>query len=224
MSDLPMPPSRQIRAAHTSATVTVYQAYAPGIAVPAAERGRFGPGFKRGRMTWIKPSFLWMMYRSDWATAPGQEHVLAVELRRDGFEAALAQAAASSYLPRLHASREVWQRELRRAPVRFQWDPERDLQLRPLPWRSLQLGLSGAVVDRYVDEWTVGIADVTALAHRVRTLLRDGDRAGAAALLPSERPYPLPDALAARVDADPVDADPTADDPTVADPIVSAAF
>ncbi|TDU06449.1 uncharacterized protein DUF4291 [Streptomyces sp. 846.5] len=197
-------PSRQIRAAHTVETVTVYQAYGPAIAATAAATGRFGSGFKRERMTWIKPSFLWMMYRSDWASAPGQERVLAVELRRDGFEAALDRAAASSYLPRLHNSREAWKRELRRSDVRFQWDPERDLDLRTLPWRSLQLGLSGVAVDAYVDEWTIGITDVTDLAHRVRDLRRVGDTAGAVALLPVERPYPLPDGLAARVDAAPL--------------------
>jgi hypothetical protein len=26
--------------------------------------------------TWVKPSFLWMMYRSGWATTPGQERIL----------------------------------------------------------------------------------------------------------------------------------------------------
>ena len=196
-------PSRQIRAAHTVETITVYQAYGPAIAATAAATGRFGAGFKRERMTWIKPSFLWMMYRSDWASAPGQERVLAVELRREGFEAALARAAASSYLPRLHASRDEWKRDLRRSEVRFQWDPERDLDLRPLPWRSLQLGLSGAAVDAYVDEWTVGIEDVTDLAHHVRDLRRAHDIAGAAALLPVERPYPAPDSLAPRIDGHP---------------------
>ena len=194
-------PDRRIRAVHTARTITVYQAFSPVIALPAAERGRFGPGFRRGRMTWIKPSFLWMMYRSSWATAPGQEHVLAVELDRDGFHAALEQAAASSYTPRLHASHDQWRRELRRSAVRFQWDPERDLHLRALPWRSLQLGLSGEAVDRYVDEWTVGITDVTAQAHRIRDLLRTHEHDAAAALLPPEHPYPLPTALAARIDA-----------------------
>jgi hypothetical protein len=42
--------------------------------------------FKFDRMTWVKPSFLWMMYRSDWATKPDQERVLAVSITRDGFE------------------------------------------------------------------------------------------------------------------------------------------
>ena len=193
----------QIRAVHSPETITVYQAYGPGIAVPAAEHGRFGPGFKRERMTWIKPSFLWMMYRSGWATAPGQEHVLAVELHREGFHAALGQAAASSCTPRLHASRDQWKHELRRSCVRFQWDPERDLHLQPLAWRSLQIGLSGEVVDRYVDDWTVGITDVTEQAHRICELLRNGEIAKASALLPPERRYPLPEHIALRIGATP---------------------
>lgn len=49
------PPQREVRAAHTDATVTVYQAYAPEIGVPAAEAGRFPAAWKRDRMTWIKP-------------------------------------------------------------------------------------------------------------------------------------------------------------------------
>lgn len=54
-----------------------------------------------------------------------------------------------------------WQRQLKHAPARVQWDPERDLRLRPLPYRALQLGLSGEAVRRYADEWTVSIRDVT---------------------------------------------------------------
>ena len=58
--------------------LTVYQAYPPEIADAAVAAGRFVPPFKRERMTWIKPSFRWMMYRCGWATKPGQERVLAV--------------------------------------------------------------------------------------------------------------------------------------------------
>ncbi len=48
-------------------------------------------------MTWIKPSFRWMMYRCGWATKVDQETVLAVEItRRDGFESALRGACLSS--------------------------------------------------------------------------------------------------------------------------------
>ena len=44
----------------------MYQAYNNTIANEAIENGKFGLNFKRDRMTWIKPSFLWMMYRSGW--------------------------------------------------------------------------------------------------------------------------------------------------------------
>ncbi|MEV0127781.1 DUF4291 domain-containing protein [Dactylosporangium sp. NPDC050688] len=179
----------EIRAVFDEDTVTVYQAYSPAIALPAIAAQRFVPPFKRDRMTWVKPSFLWMMHRSGWATKEGQEHVLAVRLRRDGFDAAVAGACLSHYVPGVHASREAWARQLRTSPVRVQWDPERSLQLQPLEHRSLQLGLSGEAVHRYVDEWTAGITDVTELAHTVHDLVRAGRLDEARALLPAEAPY-----------------------------------
>lgn len=179
---------RQIRASHDAETITVYQAYNAQIADAAVAAGRFAAGFKRERMTWIKPSFLWMMYRSGWATKPGQERVLAIRIRRDGFDWALTNSALSSYEPGVHADRVEWKRSLR-APVHIQWDPERDLHLRPLDHCAIQIGLSGAAVHRYVDEWIVGVDDVTALCGRIRDRVMARDLAGAAALLPVEEPY-----------------------------------
>ncbi|MEV6109356.1 DUF4291 domain-containing protein [Streptomyces sp. NPDC051940] len=195
-------PERQIRASHTDETVTVYQAYNPQIGEPAARTGRFGAGFRRGRMTWVKPSFLWMMYRCDWGRAEGQETVLAVTLRREGFEWALGRAVLSGYRAGSHATKDEWKAALRSSCARVQWDPERDLRLRSLPYRSLQLGLSGEAVHRYVDEWTVSIEDVTPLARQVHALVREGDLAAASALLPAERAYPLPERIGERIGAD----------------------
>jgi hypothetical protein len=189
-------PLRQIRAAHTADTVTVYQAYPPEIAELALRAGRFVPPFKLERMTWIKPSFLWMMYRCGWAAKPGQERVLAVEISRTGFEWALAHACLSHFDPRRHPDQGAWADSLRASPVRVQWDPERSLTLQPLPYRSLQVGLSGDAVRRYVHEWTVAITDVTPLAREIRGRLDAADQAGATALLPPEQPYPLPAELA----------------------------
>jgi hypothetical protein len=67
-----MIPERQIRASFTDHSIRVYQAYPAEIAEPAVTEGRFVAPFKRDRMTWIKPSFLWMAYRCGWATKPGQ--------------------------------------------------------------------------------------------------------------------------------------------------------
>ncbi|WP_017593046.1 DUF4291 domain-containing protein [Nocardiopsis potens] len=188
-------PEHRIRARRTDTTVTVYQAYAPEIGLPAAREGAFPAAWKRDRMTWIKPSFLWMMYRCGWTTKERQETVLAVEITREGFEWALERACLSHYAPGLHADRDDWRRRLHRAPARVQWDPERDLLLRPLPHRSLQLGLAGEAARRYADEWTVSITDATALAREIHRHVRDGDLEAARRLLPEETPYPEPDGL-----------------------------
>ncbi|MBM9621519.1 DUF4291 domain-containing protein [Streptomyces zhihengii] len=192
-------PKYRVRARHTEETVTVYQAYRPGIGGPAARTGRFPAEWKRDRMTWVKPSFLWMMYRCGWAAKPGQETVLAVEIRRDGFEWALRHACLSHYVRGLHTDRAAWQRELRRSPARVQWDPERDLRLSPLPYRSLQLGLAGEAAGRYADEWTVSITDVTPLAREIHALVAAGDLEAAGRLLPEERPYPAGPELLGRL-------------------------
>jgi hypothetical protein len=186
-------PKYRIRARHTEDTVTVYQAYRPKIGNAAARNGRFPSAWSRERMTWIKPSFLWMMYRCGWATKEGQETVLAVEITREGFEWALRNACLSHYVPALHGDQDAWKRQLKRSPARVQWDPERDLHLDPLPHRSLQLGLAGEATIRYADEWITGIQDVTPLARRIHAHVRAGELDLAKALLPRERPYPVAD-------------------------------
>ncbi|MFJ5268977.1 DUF4291 domain-containing protein [Streptomyces sp. NPDC088358] len=190
---------RGIRAVHGESTITVYQAYSPEIGLPAARQGRFPAAWKRDRMTWIKPSFLWMMYRCGWGSKEGQETVLAVEITREGFEWALRHACLSHYARGLHENQAAWKRELKRAPARVQWDPERDLRLRPLPYRSLQLGLSGEAARRYADEWTIAIRDVTPLAHEVHALVSGGDLDSAARLLPPESFYTGQDELIAHL-------------------------
>jgi hypothetical protein len=192
---------RQIRASYTAETITVYQAYAPEIARPALAAGRFVAPFRRERMTWIKPSFLWMMYRCGWATKPGQEHVLAVEITRAGFEWALAHACLSHYDRDRYTGHDDWSRQLKASPVRVQWDPERSLRLGALPHHSLQVGLSGEAVHRYVDEWLVSLTDVTPLAHEIHSLVRANEEPEARALLPVENPYPLPPEVATTIAA-----------------------
>lgn len=194
MSQLPF---HQIRAVFDEDTVTVYQAYSASIADAAVETGRFVAPFKRERMTWIKPSFLWMMYRCGWATKPGQERVLAIRMTRSGFEEALSLASLSHFDPDVYASPEAWQLRRAESPVRVQWDPERDASLASLPWRSIQIGLGRGVVDRYVDEWIVDLRDVTPLVEDLRSRRPEDRRVD----LPAESPYPLPPAVAALIGA-----------------------
>ncbi|MFJ6614886.1 DUF4291 domain-containing protein [Streptomyces sp. NPDC091289] len=191
--------ARQIRARFDETTVTVYQAYADRVAGPALAAGTFVDPFKRGRMTWIKPSFLWMMYRCGWGAKTDQERVLAVDITREGFEWALSRACLSHFDNRRFAVKEDWQEAVRSSPVRVQWDPDRDLSLSPLPHRAIQIGLSGPAVERYVDGWITGIRDVTPLAHEVHAAVQADDLTAARSLLPAEHLYPLPAAIAERV-------------------------
>lgn len=133
-----------------------------------------------------------MMYRCGWAEKEDQETVLAVETTREGFDWALANAELSHYERGVHPDLATWKRNLRHAPARVQWDPERDLHLNRLPYRSLQLGLAGEAARRYADEWTVSIRDVTPLAREIHGLVRAGETDAAAGLLPDETPYPAP--------------------------------
>ncbi|MEZ4400011.1 MAG: DUF4291 domain-containing protein [Kofleriaceae bacterium] len=190
-------PFRQVRAFFDSRTVRVYQAYPPEIATRAIAGQTFRPPFKRDRMTWIKPSFTWMMYRSGWAKKAGQEVVLGIDIVREGFEWALAHSSTSHFVPGI--STDEWRTALEASPVRVQWDPERTLKLEPLPWRTIQVGLGGGAVDEYVDNWIVCIEDITQLVAEIESLVAVGNLVGAQRLRPIERPYPLPEEIAHRV-------------------------
>ena len=194
---------RQVRASFTDRAITVYQAYSPQIADAAVTAQTFVTPFKRGRMTWIKPSFLWMMYRSGWATEPGQERILAIQITRAGFEWALAHAALSSYEPGTYASQRQWAEHKRTSPVRVQWDPDRSVTLAPLNRRAIQVGLSGEAAASYVDEWITTITDITPLAGRIRRHVSSGHLDAAEAELPAEQAYPLSDLISARIGASP---------------------
>lgn len=194
---------RVIRAAYTTETVTVYQAYAPQIADAAVRAGAFVAPFSRDRMTWIKPSFGWMMHRSGWAGKPGQERVLAIEITRGGFEWTLAHACLSRYQPGTHDSPQAWAAMQDASPVRVQWDPDRSLTGERLERRAIQVGLSGEAVHRYCDEWIRSITDITATVREGGQLVRADRIADVSRDLPAEKAYPLGLALARRIGADP---------------------
>jgi hypothetical protein len=190
---------RHVLAQHDDDSVVVYQAYRPSIGRFAADHGYFGGEFSLGRMSWIKPNFLWMMYRCGWATKEGQEIVLAVWLARDAFDEILAQAVPSTFWDHRYADRAAWQADVARSDVRLQWDPDHDPHGRPVTRRAVQLGLRGKVLARYAREWIRRIEDITPFVHEQHARLRSSN--GLAALVtPSERVYPcLP---SSRVDAD----------------------
>ena len=185
---------RHILAQHDEASIYVYQAYGSAIARFAVDHQRFGGEFSYSRMSWIKPNFLWMMYRSGWATKQGQEHILAIRIRRSLFDELLHSAVPSSPDPTRYASREGWQQALARSEVRLQWDPDHDPAGRPLRRRAIQLGLRGDALRRFGERDLLSVADITAFVTEQRLHLV-GDLG--ALLVPEERVYQPSDGAAA---------------------------
>lgn len=179
--------NKEIRAFYTADTVRVYQAYNKIIANEAVKNGTFGSSFKLDRMTWIKPSFLWMMYRCGWGTKENQEYILAIDLKKDAFDYIVKNAVISTYSDDMGISYEEWKEQIKESDIRCQWDPERDLFGNPLEYRSIQLGLRGAAVQSYVNGWIAGIEDITEYVKELREKKSRGT--DISLLLPQERLY-----------------------------------
>src|SRR5262245_9426173 len=103
-----MRPTHEIRADFDKTSIVVYQAFNEAIADAALEKQRFVPPFSFGRMTWIKPSFLWLMERSNWGQKANQERILAVRITRAGWEAALGQAVLTTPSRRVYPDPAAW--------------------------------------------------------------------------------------------------------------------
>lgn len=181
---------RHILAQFDEDTVVVYQAYRPAIGLFAAEHGYFGGEFSLNRMSWIKPNFLWMMYRSGWGTKPGQEVILAVSLRRSAFDQILASAVHSNFVPAVYGSTTEWEQAVKNSEVRLQWDPDHHPSGAKLERRAIQLGLRGTVLASYARDWIVNIEDISEFVQQQRQYL-GGDRLEL--LIPHETVYPVID-------------------------------
>jgi hypothetical protein len=169
--------------------VYVYQAFNDAIADWALDHQRFGgPDFNVNRMTWVKPSFAWVLYRSGYGHKHNQNRVLKVKLPHD---------AAALLLTRCDCGHSGGG-----SNGRVQWDPARDLleadgkePRRMLRRRAIQIGLKGSLSEQYVAS-TLSIEDVTPLAHKVGTAhgvkakkVSAEMMAALAAELPNERTY-----------------------------------
>lgn len=183
---------RVIRAVYDNETIIVYQAFNKNIAKSAAENQTFiSPPFKMERMTWIKPSFLWMMYRSGWAQKEDGKQILRIKITRQGFEDALRMSCLSTFNKDLHISKEDWKIQLVKSPVRTQWDPERDLFLNSLNYRTIQVGLSGIAVTNYINKWIISIENITDYVNEIYLLSKINSE-NAKTILPKEEIYPVP--------------------------------
>jgi hypothetical protein len=166
---------RNILAHHDDESIIVYQAYRPSIGNFAAQNGYFGGQFSFDRMTWIKTNFLWMMYRCGWGTKTGQEIVLAIRLKKSFFNKVLANAVAAQFKESNYSDKLEWQNALKKSPIRFQWDPDRDPVGNALTRRAIQLGLKGDIVKEYAKDAILNIYDVSEYVKLQRQIALSGE-------------------------------------------------
>ncbi|KAL8819828.1 MAG: hypothetical protein Q9223_001834 [Gallowayella weberi] len=189
-STKPNVPYRQIRASYDDHTITVYQAYSAAIALPAVADQKLNadPAFKLTRMTWMKPSWAWMMYRSGYSFKDlNQSYILAIKITHANFRRLLLHAAVTT-----GHGKSMSEEEKKRKEVRVQWDPERNVKGEVLPYRSIQIGVSGEVGRKWVEEWVEGIEDVTGMARALKRAVDEGigeEEMVERGLVPRERVY-----------------------------------
>ncbi|WP_121812854.1 DUF4291 domain-containing protein [Mucilaginibacter kameinonensis] len=166
---------QHILAHQTDQEIVVYQAYKKSISRFAVENQFLGGSeYSYNRMSWIKPNFLWMMYRCGWAEKENQESVLALWIQKKDFEAILNEAAISSFNPKYHDSHEQWRADLADKEVRLQWDPDHDPYGRKQERRAIQLGLKGEMLENFGKKQISRIEDITGFVKQQKQSLDTG--------------------------------------------------
>jgi Domain of unknown function (DUF4291) len=156
--------------------IIVYQAFNRAIAEYAVTHQKFGgSAYSFSRMSWIKPNFLWMMYRAGWAMKENQERILAIEIPLTHFEIILEQAAYSSFQPDVYADKSAWETALQTSEVRLQWDPDHNPSGAKLQRRAVQLGMKGTILKQFTTDWVVSIEDITDFVQAQGRLVAQND-------------------------------------------------
>jgi hypothetical protein len=186
-----------ILASYDGEGIWVYQAFKPSIVEAALRKGTFDRGFGLDRMTWIKPSFGWMLYRSGYASKHRQEAILKIKLAHDGFRQILGQSIETSFNPKIYESQHAWTAALGKSDVRHQWDPDRAITGEKLDRRAIQIGIEGETVKKYVNEWIVKLEEVTDLARAIALAVEQKKRP--LPVVPTEVEYAVDEELQRRL-------------------------
>ncbi|KAI0547847.1 ATP-dependent RNA helicase DHX8 [Xylaria curta] len=198
------PKQRQIRAYYDEETITVYQAYNSEIASAAVQQQKLhaSPKFQLTRMTWIKPSWCWMMYRAGYSYKDkNQERILALRMKHEHFITLLRNAALTTepsqvIAPGDSANSDKPAKE-KSTVVKVQWDPERTPRLERLGYRSIQIGIPRTLAATWTEEWILSIEDVTEKARALEQELRENQEVTDKdlvnkGLVPPEREFLVP--------------------------------
>lgn len=175
-----------IMAQYDEEKIGVYQSYKKGIGDFAVKNQYFGGDFSLERMTWIKPNFLWMMYRNGWGTKEGQECVLAIHLKLEAFKRYLKNSVYSSYNEKLGISRDEWQDQVKESSVRLQWDPDHDPFGNKLERRAIQIGLRGDFIRFFAKDDLILIEDISDFVKEQYQFVLNDDLDNL--IIPAEKP------------------------------------
>ncbi|KQM62831.1 hypothetical protein ASE55_00105 [Chryseobacterium sp. Leaf201] len=175
-----------IMAQYDDEKIIVYQSYRKEIGEFAVKNQYFGGAFSLERMTWIKPNFLWMMYRNGWGTKEDQEYVLAIHLKMEAFKKYLENAVYSSYSSRLEISGEEWKHQVKESSVRLQWDPDHDPSGRKLERKAVQIGLRNDFITSFAREDIISIHDISDFVKEQHQFVLNNDPDSL--MLPEEKP------------------------------------
>lgn len=171
--------------------IIVYQAYRKEIGEFAVKNQCFGGEFSFSRMTWIKPNFLWMMYRSGWGAKEGQEITLAIHLKVSAFRNYLKNAVYSSYDQTEDISHEDWRNELESSNIRLQWDPDHDPYGVKQERRAIQIGLRENFIHSFAKNDILLIEDISAFVKEQHEFVQNHQLENL--MVPMEKPFVFED-------------------------------
>lgn len=179
---------KEVFAQYDNQCIRVYQAYHPMIAQEAVQLQTFGEHFNINRMTWIKPSFLWMMYRSNWGTKKNQECILALDIYQTMFQELLKKAVLTSTDS---ASGDIlkWRKNFSEATVYCQWDPDKNINGNAINRAAIQIGLKGNSLKDFLNTGICRIEDITPQVRKWNEQRKNGKLKN----FPTEKIYPITD-------------------------------
>ncbi len=156
---------KEIFARYDRQCIRVYQAHRNTIAKEAVALQTFGESFNMNRMTWIKPSFLWLMYRSNWGTKKNQEYILAVDVYQSKFDELLQKAVLTSPDSASYIGTQ-WEKAFEKTEVYCQWDPDRNVNGNAVNRAAIQIGLKGDTLRDFLKVGICRIEDLTPLVRK----------------------------------------------------------
>lgn len=123
-----------------------------------------------------------------------QAHILAIKMKRTHFEQLLSQVNVP------HQASGPMDESESAKPVRVQWDPERSALLEKLDYRSIQIGISRRLSQKWATEWIEAIEDVTGMARALKQAIDENPSIGLEelserGLVPREEVYEVDEKL-----------------------------